>query len=144
MHCAGFHLKRVKGEAVGDGGGRCEQALEKLFTVEPRADLAEVRADVFAFALHAVAVDAECAACLPKQNAALDRAALERQQLGRVGSWAKCLGALAVREEWLEQFAHAKVFVLRRSGGNLEPVVFDRLAKRGVAEHRLLQHERTA
>ena len=115
-----------------------------MFTVEPRADLAEVRADVFAFALHAVAVDAECAACLPKQNAALDRAALERQQLGRVGSWAKCLGALAVREEWLEQFAHAKVFVLRRSGGNLEPVVFDRLAKRGVAEHRLLQHKSSA
>ncbi|MED6325849.1 MAG: hypothetical protein VYE14_00695, partial [Verrucomicrobiota bacterium] len=55
-------------------------------------------------------------------------AAFERQQLGRVGSWAKRLGALAVRQEWLKQFTHAKVFVLRHSGGNLEPVVFDRLA----------------
>ena len=115
-----------------------------MFAVQPRANLAEVRADVFAFPLHTVTVDAERTACLPKQDAALDRAAFERQQLGRVGSWAKRLGALAVRQEWLEQFAHAKVFVLRRGGGNLEPVVFDRLAKRGVAEHRLLQHERTA
>ena len=38
------------------------------------------------------------------------------------------VGALAGRQEWLKQFAHAKVFVLRRGGGNLEPVVFDRLA----------------
>ena len=144
MHLAGFHFQRVEGEAGRDGGGRGEQALEQLAASQPRPNLAEVRPDVFAFALNAVAVHTERAAGLSKQNAALDRAAGERQQLGSIRVWAKCVGALVVRQELLEQFADAKVFVARRCGGDLESVGFDRLAKRGVSEHGLLQHQRAA